>query len=163
MNMIAIGIDFGESRIGVAASDALGMLAHPVETVAAQPPDAARRRIAEIVRLRKAECLVIGLPIRQCGTEGTTAAKVRRFAAALATEFPAGFRIEYQDEFGSTKSAADNLRAAGRRTHTHRPVLDQAAAVVILQEWLDAFYPAMEHDESPPPSNSPSRTPRRSR
>lgn len=136
--MIAIGIDYGEARIGVAASDALGMLAHPVETVPAQPRAAALSRIAAIVQQRKAECLVMGLPIREDGTEGTTAAKVRRFATSLATQLPSGFPIEFQDEYGSTKSAADQLRAAGWRTHRHRPVLDQAAAVVILQDWLEA-------------------------
>jgi putative Holliday junction resolvase len=136
--MIAIGIDHGEARIGVAASDALGMLAHPVETVPAQPQATALNRIAAIVQQRKAECLVIGLPIREDGTEGTAAAKVRRFAANLAAQLPAGIRIEYQDEYGSTKSAAENLRASGRRTHRHRPVIDQAAATVILQDWLDA-------------------------
>lgn len=135
--MIVIGIDFGEARIGVAASDALGMLAHPVETVSAQPRAAALSRIVEIVRKRRAECIVIGLPIREDGMEGTAVAKVRRFAASLAAQLPAGFRIEYQDEYRSTMSAAEQLREAGRRTHRHRPVIDQAAAVVILQEWLD--------------------------
>jgi putative Holliday junction resolvase len=145
--MIAIGLDHGEARIGIAASDALGVLAHPVETVPAQPPAGALARIAAIVQQRKAECLIVGLPIREDGTEGTAAAKVRRFAASLAAHLPAGFRIEYQDEYGSTKSAAENLRAAGRRTHRHRPVIDQAAATVILQDWLDGRQTGLEAGE----------------
>lgn len=136
--MITVGIDHGTVRIGVAASDALGMLAHPVETVAAQPPDEALRRLVEIVRQRGAECVVMGLPIREDGTEGTAAAKVRKFAERLAALLPATMRMEFQDEYGSTKTATEQLRAAGRRTQWHRPVIDQAAAVVILQEWLDA-------------------------
>ena len=135
--MIAVGIDHGESRIGVAASDPLGLLAHPVETVQAQPMEAALRRLVEIIALRKADVVVLGLPIREDGTEGTSAAKVRKFAARLAALLPAGMRMEYQDEFGSTIAAADQLRSAGRRTHTHKPVLDQAAAIVFLQEWLE--------------------------
>ena len=135
--MIALGIDHGAVRIGVAASDALGMLAHPVETVAAQPPDAALRRLVEIIAQRKADVIVLGLPIREDGTEGKSAAKVRKFAAKLAALLPSGLRMEYQDEFGSTIAAADQLRSAGRRTHTHKPVIDQAAAVVFLQEWLE--------------------------
>ena len=135
--MIALGIDHGAVRIGVAASDALGMLAHPVETVAAQPPDAALRRLVEIIAQRKADVIVLGLPIREDGTEGKSAAKVRKFAAKLAALLPSGMRMEYQDEFGSTIAAADQLRSAGRRTHTHKPVIDQAAAVVFLQEWLE--------------------------
>jgi len=142
--MIAVGLDHGEARIGVAASDALGMMAHPVETVPAQPRDAALRRLLEIIAQRRAECVVVGLPIREDGTEGTTAARVRRFAAGLAALLPQGMRMEFQDEFGSTKAAAEHLRAAGRRTQRHRPVLDQAAAVVILQDWLDA---AQQKDE----------------
>jgi putative Holliday junction resolvase len=81
--------------------------------------------------------VVMGLPIREDGTEGTAAEKVRKFAGKLATLLPAGTRMEFQDEYGSTKSASEHLRAAGRRTHRHRPVIDQAAAVVILQDWLD--------------------------
>jgi putative Holliday junction resolvase len=136
--MIALGIDHGDARIGVAASDALGMLAHPVETVPAQPPDAALRRLTEIFRDRRAERIVMGLPIREDGTEGTAAEKIRRFAAKLAALLPAGTPMEFQDEYGSTKSAAEALSSAGRRMHRHRPVIDQAAAVVILQDWLDA-------------------------
>ncbi len=151
--MTALGVDHGDARIGIAASDALGLLAHPLETVPARPADAALRRIAEIAARRRAEILVIGLPIREDGTEGKAAEKVRRFAATLAPLLPAGVGVEFQDEYGSTKSAAEHLRAAGRRTHRHRPVIDQAAAVVILQEWLDArspgpgVFPESERDE----------------
>jgi putative Holliday junction resolvase len=136
--MIALGIDHGEARIGVAASDALGLLAHPVETVSARPPAAAIARIAAIAQQRNARCVVLGLPVREDGTEGSAAAKVRRFAERLAARLPADTRIEFHDEYRSTTAAAEQLRAAGRRTHRHRPVIDQAAAVVILQEWLDA-------------------------
>jgi putative Holliday junction resolvase len=136
--MIALGVDHGDARIGVAVSDALGMLAHPVETVPAQPQPAALQRLAEIAAQRRAEAVVVGLPIREDGTEGKAAEKVRKFAAALIPLLPRGVRVEFQDEYGSTKSAAEHLRAAGRRTHRHRPVIDQAAAVVILQDWLDA-------------------------
>lgn len=139
--MTAVGIDYGECRIGVAASDALGMLAHPVETVQAQPHAAALERIVAIVAQRKAECVVVGLPIRHDGTEGTTAEKVRKFTAALSKLLPPGFPIEFQDEYGSTIFAGEQLRAAGWRTNRHRPVLDQAAAVVILQDWLKARRP----------------------
>ena len=136
--MVTLGIDYGDARIGVAASDALGMLAHPVETVAAQPADAALRRLADLFQERQAAAVVMGLPVREDGTEGTAAEKIRKFAARLAALLPAGTPLEFQDEYGSTKAAAEHLRSSGRRTHRHRPVIDQAAAVVILQEWLDA-------------------------
>lgn len=149
--MIALGIDHGDARIGVAASDALGMLAHPVETVPAQPPPAALRRLAELAVLRRAETVVMGLPIREDGTEGTAAGKVRKFASQLAPLLPAGVGIEFQDEYGSTKSAAEHLRASGRRTHRHRPVIDQAAGVVILQDWLDARAGGVQPHPALPP------------
>lgn len=141
--MKVVAIDYGEARIGVAGSDALGLLAHPVETVRARPREAAIARIAEIVRSRGADTVVIGLPVRQDGTEGTAAENVRRFAAVLARELPAGTAVVFQDEYRSTATATEHLRAAGRRTKSHRPVIDQAAAVVILQEWLDAQTPAV--------------------
>ena len=137
----ALGVDYGDARMGVAATDALGMLAHPVETVPAVPWAAAAARIAALATARGVEVVVMGLPVRMDGTEGTAAEKVRRFAAMLAALLPAGVRIDWQDEYGSTREAAGKLREAGRRTHRHRPVIDQAAAVVILQDWLDARPP----------------------
>lgn len=136
-----LGIDHGDARIGVAVSDSLRFLAHPLETVAAQPAAAALARLAELFHHRGAGEVVLGLPIRQDGTEGPSAEKVRAFAATLAAALPAGTPIHLQDEYGTTKEAAAHLRAAGRKASTHRPVIDQAAAAVILQEWLDARQP----------------------
>jgi putative holliday junction resolvase len=142
-----LGIDHGDARIGVAVSDALRLLAHPVATVAARPAEAAMAEIAAILRTRRATEIVIGLPIRQDGSEGPSAEKVRAFAAALAAHLPPGTPIHFQDEYGTTMDAAAALRAAGRRPKHHRPVIDQAAAAVILQGWLDRTAPA----ELPPP------------
>ena len=133
-----IGIDHGAARIGVAGSDGLGLLAHPLETVAAQPPAAALARRVEIFHQRRATGLVIGLPIREDGEEGTAAAKVRAFAERLRPCLPANTPIHFQDEYRSTTIATEQLRAAGKRSKSHRPVIDQAAAVVILQDFLDA-------------------------
>jgi putative Holliday junction resolvase len=72
------------------------------------------------------------------GTEGTAAEKVRRFAEELGRHLAVGVRIEYQDEYGSTLEAAADLRASGRKARRQRPVIDQAAAVVILRDWLEA-------------------------
>lgn len=134
-----VALDYGEARIGVAGSDDLGILAHPLETVSAQPRDGAMRRIAAIVRERQAAGILVGLPLRADGEEGSAAGKVRAFAAALRTHLPAGCPIHFQDEYRSTVQAAEHLRSAGKRTKTHRPLIDQAAAVVILQDYLDAL------------------------
>jgi putative Holliday junction resolvase len=56
----------------------------------------------------------------------------------LAQQLPAGVEIVFQDEYGSTMAAAEQLRVSGRRSRSHRPVIDQAAAVVILEEWMAA-------------------------
>lgn len=142
--MNAIGIDYGEARMGVAGTDALGLLAHPVETVPGRPWPEAAKRIGEIVRARKAETVVLGLPVREDGTEGTAAEKVRNFAELLREHLPPGTSVEFQDEYRSTMTAAERLRASGRRAKNHRPVIDQAAAAVILQEWLEARRPPVE-------------------
>lgn len=138
-----LGLDYGEARIGVAGSDPLGLLAHPLETVDSQPRPAALRRIAEIFRQRGAIGLVMGLPLRADGEEGSAAEKVRRFVESLRPLLPEGTLIAYQDEYRSTVQATEHLRAAGKRTKSHRPLIDQAAAVVILQDYLDAHAPPL--------------------
>jgi putative holliday junction resolvase len=147
-----VALDYGEARIGVAGSDDLGILAHPLETVAAQPRGGAITRISAIVRERKAAGIVVGLPLRADGEEGAAAEKVRAFVEALRPHLPAGFPIYFQDEYRSTVQAAEHLRASGKRTKTHRPLIDQAAAVVILQDYLDALpedFPSAPSDEAP--------------
>jgi putative Holliday junction resolvase len=133
-----IALDYGEARIGVAGSDELGLLAHPLETVAAHPREQALLRIARIFAGRKATALVLGLPVRADGEEGTAAAKVRSFAESLRSHLPEHTPIYFQDEYRSTVQASENLRASGKRTKSHRPLIDQAAAVVILQDFLDS-------------------------
>lgn len=147
--MKVLALDFGEARIGVARSDDLGLMAHPVETIAAQPRPLALARIARLAAESRCQMLLIGLPVREDGTEGTAAAKVRKFAEALSKVFPADFPIHFHDEYRSTSEAKSQLRAAGRKEKTHRPIIDQAAAVVILQEFLDwhhrpSQWPAIE-------------------
>ena len=133
-----VAVDYGEARMGLAGTDALGLLAHPIQTIPARPWLVAAEKIAEVVAERGAGTVVIGLPVRMDGTEGTVAAKVRRFAAELAQQLSAGVEIVFQDEYGSTMAAAEQLRVSGRRSRSHRPVIDQAAAVVILEEWMAA-------------------------
>ena len=135
--MKTLALDYGEARIGVARTDDLGLMAHPVETVAAQPRPAALARIVELFHASRAQRLVIGLPVRQDGTEGTAAEKIRKFAAVLSGLLPPGTPIHFHDEYRSTEEAKRQLRAAGRKEKHQRPMIDQAAAVVILQEFLD--------------------------
>lgn len=83
----ALGIDYGEARIGIAATDPVGIMAHPVETIHRHQTDGISR-IVQLVQERGIRTLVLGLPVRMDGTEGTAAAKVRAFGRELAAALP---------------------------------------------------------------------------
>lgn len=131
---VRIGLDPGDARVGVAESDPSGMLATPVETVQRGKGDLAR--IAAIVAERAAIEVVLGLPRSLSGGEGPAAAKVREFARALA-EAVQPVPVRLCDERLSTVSAEAMLRGQGKKGQQRRSVVDQAAAVVILQSALD--------------------------
>lgn len=133
----ALGIDHGDARIGVAATDPIGILAHPVETIHVAKTDPLDR-IAELVSQRQIKTLVVGLPIRLDGTEGTSAIKVRRFAKKLAARIP-GVPMVFVDEAYTTMDASEKLREAGRSAKRQKAVIDQAAAVEILSSWLGSL------------------------
>jgi putative Holliday junction resolvase len=139
--MRALGVDFGEARIGLAVSDDLGMLAHPLETVHVKLVASPESRIAELVEARGIEVLVVGLPLRFDGSEGTAVAKVRAFIERLRGEVPGAVAIVTVDERLSTVEAQRSLHAAGRTIKNSRGVIDQAAACVILQDYLDQRAP----------------------
>ena len=133
----ALGVDYGDARIGVAATDALGLLAHPVETICRRTTPRPEERVRDLAAKAGASVVVVGLPLRMDGTEGTAAAKVRRFGQRLRACLPGTVAIEFVDERLSTVEAQRQLHAVGRTTKGSRKTIDQAAAVVILQDWLD--------------------------
>jgi putative holliday junction resolvase len=130
----ALGIDHGNARIGIAATDDFGILAYPVETID-QTKVPAVARIVQLVELRKTRTLVVGLPLRMDGTEGTSAIKVRKFAKLLRLQLPE-ISVVFVDETLSTANAADKLREAGRSAKQQKAIIDQAAAVEILNLWM---------------------------
>ncbi len=130
----ALGIDHGDARIGIAATDDFGILAHPVETIDCKKLDAIER-IAQLVQLRGIRTLVVGLPLRMDGSEGDAAAKVRAFASQLHERIGT-VPLVFVDETLTTSSAATKLREAGRNARKQKPVIDQAAAVEILNLWM---------------------------
>lgn len=134
----AMGLDYGTARIGVAVSDDLGMLAHPLETVPAADRQSAISRIVELVAIRGIRDLVIGCPLQLDGSEGSAVDKVRRFAKEMVLSLPESVRLHEVDESFSTIDAMAKLHQAGRKAHNVREIIDQAAAVEILQRWLDA-------------------------
>lgn len=131
----ALGIDHGDARIGVAATDPLGILAHPVETIDVRKVDAVER-IAALASQRQTKTLVLGLPVRVDGTEGTAAEKVRAFGKKLSSRLPE-LPLVFVDEAYTTMDAAAKLREAGRKAKRQKQVIDQAAAVRILELWME--------------------------
>ena len=141
----ALGIDYGQARIGIAATDPCGILAHPVESIhlAKTEPLA---RIAELVQQKGIRTLVLGLPLRLDGTEGTACEKVRAFGQKLAARFPE-LPLVYVDEFLTTTVAQEKLHLAGKKAKNFKPIIDQAAAVEILNNWLESTAPTFPEFE----------------
>ena len=130
----ALGIDHGDARIGIAATEDFGILAHPVETIDRAKTEPSERS-AHLAELRRIHTLVVGLPLRMDGSEGNSAAKVRAFADLLRARIPT-IPLVFVDESLSTSNAAAKLREAGRNARQQKSVIDQAAAVEILNTWM---------------------------
>jgi putative Holliday junction resolvase len=132
MNPI-LGIDFGHARIGVAISDELRLLAHPLETIASNRN--ALARIAKIVRERRIASLVVGIPRTMSGEIGRAAHETLEFVEKLRAAVPC--EVAVWDERLSTVAANRALREAGKKTRETRRYIDQVAAQMILQGYLD--------------------------
>ena len=131
-----LGIDVGTVRIGVAVSDPDGILATPVETVRRDPRGAHLRRIAALTGELAIVEVVVGLPRTLADRAGSSARDAIEFADAVADRItPVPVRLA--DERLTTVSATRSLREAGVRARNQRGMIDQAAAVEILQGWLD--------------------------
>ena len=131
-----LGIDVGAVRVGVATCDPDGILATPVETVPRDPDGGADvRRIAELVAEHDVVGVVLGLPRTLRGEDGPAARAAREFADALRAGLDVP--VELTDERMTTVVAARQLSGRGVRGRRQRAVVDQAAAVQILQGWLD--------------------------
>jgi putative pre-16S rRNA nuclease len=131
-----LGIDVGSVRIGVAVSDPDGILATPVETVRRDRTGKHLRRLAALAAEFEAVEVVVGLPRTLADRTGPSAQDATELAEALATRV-APTPVRLADERLTTVSAQRSLRAAGVRAKDQRAVIDQAAAVAILQGWLD--------------------------
>lgn len=132
---VRLGVDVGSVRIGLACCDPGGLLATPVETVARGRGDF-DRIVGRAVELGAVE-VVVGLPLSLSGAEGPAAATARAFANDLAARV-APVPVRLVDERLTTVGAQRDLAAAGVRGKRSRSVVDQAAAVIILQGALDA-------------------------
>jgi putative holliday junction resolvase len=134
-----LGVDVGTVRIGVATSDPDGILATPVETVARdrrKSSDKHVRRLAQLVNELEAVEVVVGLPRTLADRSGSSARDAVELAEQLARRI-APTPVRLSDERLTTVSAQRSLRDAGIRAKGQRAMIDQAAAVGILQNWLD--------------------------
>lgn len=139
-----LGIDVGKARVGVARSDRDGLLATPVETLARDEDTLAR--LTGLAREVDAFEFVVGLPLSLSGADTLSTTDAREFAAELAAA--SGLPVRLVDERLSTVTAQRALRDSGRRAKGSRPVIDQVAAVIILQNALD-----FERSASRPPGD----------
>ena len=130
---VVVAVDVGTVRVGVAASDPHRILASPVETV----PAPGHQRVAAIVAEREAVLVVVGLPTSMSGTAASASADMARTWADRLTPLVAPVEVRLVDERLTTVSATAALRAAGRKGRAARSVVDQAAAVALLQGVLD--------------------------
>jgi putative Holliday junction resolvase len=135
---VRLGVDVGSVRVGVAVSDPAGLLATPLTTLAR---DQARGsdfdRLAELVREHAAVAVVVGLPRSLSGGLGPAARIATDYAGRLASRIEP-VPVQLSDERLTTVQATRTLSDRGVRGRRQRAVVDQAAAVLILQSWLDA-------------------------
>lgn len=131
--MRTLGIDYGSTRVGLALSDEMGMLATPLETV---EQSACLARIREVIRERRVQRIVIGLPRNMDGSEGPAAQRVREFIRSLVAE--TGLEVIAWDERLTTRSVERMLIDADVSRKKRKTVIDKLAAQQILQGYLDA-------------------------
>lgn len=128
-----LGVDYGTSRIGLALSDPLRIVANPHDVVPAD--DGAVSRIVQIARDHEVDHVVVGLPVNLSGREGESALAARRLAQDIACHLDV--EVELSDERFTTKTAEESLLAANVKRADRKKVIDKVAAAVMLQHWLD--------------------------
>lgn len=133
MNPI-LALDLGRARIGVAISDELQLLAHPLETIPAGSQ--VTSRLAQIIREKKVDHVVVGIPRQMNGQVGAAATEALRFAEKLRAILPCP--VATWDERLTTVAAHRALRDVGKKTRDTRGYVDQVAAQMILQSYLDS-------------------------
>jgi putative Holliday junction resolvase len=129
-----IALDVGTKTIGVAVTDALGLLAHPVCTVARKGVQRDVTRLEAVFADHEPVAVVVGLPYELDGTEARSAKLARQIGTEVGER--TGLPVHYVDERYSSVEAERRLIEAGMSRKKRKEVIDQAAAVVILESWL---------------------------
>jgi putative holliday junction resolvase len=143
-----LGLDVGDKTVGLALSDALGITAQGLDTLARRNIEADLAAITSLCAEHEVELLVVGLPLNMDGSEGPRAELTRRFGDKLAAR--TGLPAQYWDERLTTAEAERVLISADVSRQKRKKVIDKLAAQVILQSWLDAHAtPPSEPEDDP--------------
>ncbi|MEG4233535.1 Holliday junction resolvase RuvX [Microcoleus sp. Pol11C3] len=131
----ALGLDIGLKRVGIAGCDGTGLIATGITTLVRSSFERDVAYLRELVRERRVQILVAGLPYSLSGELGAQARQVQKYAARIATalELP----LEYVDERLTSVEAEELMKAAGISLSQNKGSIDRKAAAVILQQWLD--------------------------
>lgn len=133
-----LGIDYGTRRIGLAAGDELG-IATPIPALVEADAEARRRALAAVVKARRIQEIVLGLPLNMDGSTGFKAKEVEAFAAELRAEF--GLPVHLVDERLSSHLVESGMNQKQLREIRGKGIIDSRAAAVILQDYLDQRFP----------------------
>ena len=132
---VLVGIDFGESRIGIAVSDEQKKIAFPLGTIQREQGSYGLKKLKKLLSEREVERFVVGLPVRTDGTVGNGAEKVQSYIDSLADFFQKD--VVVWDERFTTVMAHNSLRELSSNEKKGRKVVDKIAAQIILQSYLD--------------------------
>ena len=132
---VILGLDIGDVRIGVAISDELGIAAHPLCTITRKNRKVDLAALNALIDAHGVDQIVIGLPLRLNGEMGIQAQKVKKFAAVL--ERTSNLPISFWDERFTTVEAEQILRETKKRRKRRKRIIDQVAAVLILDSYLE--------------------------
>jgi putative Holliday junction resolvase len=141
-----LGIDYGDKRMGIAISDELQSFAHPYRTL--QSDSQLLPEIRKVVERERVGGIIVGLPKNMDGSLGPSAAKAQSFASRLKTEL-VSVKILLWDERLTTVEAQKALHLAGKNAKQSKKMIDQVAAQILLQSYLDSLQwtQALEEDE----------------
>jgi putative holliday junction resolvase len=136
--MRILALDHGTKRMGVAISDEMNMIALPLEFIPAEPFLDFLRRLKELIRERQVEMILVGMPRNMDGSYGPAALKVQEFVAVLKETI--GIPIRTWDERLTSAQANRFLIQAEVRRQDRKAKVDQTAAAILLQSYLDSLF-----------------------
>lgn len=132
MNKV-LGLDIGKKRIGIALSDIMGLIAHPVETISREPESVAIEKIKKLCKDNDVKIIVAGLPKNMNNTLGEQAQDCIQFANNFSSEY----KIVFEDERLTSRQAEYILAQTGRKYTKDKKLVDLKSACIILQQYLD--------------------------